>query len=126
MWKAEYLSAARQPRRLSSSTITPSFAVANRGQSGPLLERHGRDGAVDLVLRPKDDGPGCCARCGDVGALAGLAQDLLARRVRHAHDTFDKEHAERLIVDRPAPEFRPTDAKGRDGRRHADVGARQL
>jgi hypothetical protein len=34
--------------------------------------------------------------------------------IRHAHGTFDKEHAERLIVDRPAPEFRPADADDRD------------
>src|SRR5215472_1205373 len=50
-----------------------------------LSERHGRLGAADLVGRPESHRPGRGARCGDVGALAGQVENLLAGGVRHAH-----------------------------------------
>ena len=91
-----------------------------------LSERHGRDGAIDLVLRPEGDGSWRGARNGDIGALARLVQNLLTRRVRHAHDALDKENAEHLVADRATPEFRSADADGCKRRRHAGVGARQF
>src|SRR5215470_6804794 len=41
-------------------------------------------------------------------------------------DPFDEEYAERLTVNRPAPEFRPADADDRNRGRHADLRARQF
>ena len=67
-----------------------------------------------------------CARRGDIGALTGLTEDPLSCRVRHAHGTFDKQHPECLIVDRPSPEFRPANADDRNGRRYTDDGRPQL
>ncbi len=67
------------------------------------LERHGpREPGSPCPAATERDGPRRCARSGDIGALAGPVQDPHARPVRHAHGTFDKQHAERLIVDRPA------------------------
>src|SRR5262249_23515929 len=53
-------------------------------------------------------------------------ENLLARSVRHAHRSFDEEYAERLTVNRPAPEFRAADADDRNRGRHADLRARQF
>ena len=44
----------------------------NRPQCHSLSERHSREGAVDFVRRPEGDGPGRCARRGDIGALTRL------------------------------------------------------
>ena len=104
----------------------PRYQRVKLNSYEPLLECHGHEGAVHLVLRPEGDGPRRCARPGDIGALAGPVQNLRACRVRDTHGTFDKEHAECLIVDGPAPEFCPANAYGRDRRRHAHIGARQL
>lgn len=90
------------------------------------MKRHGREGAVDFVLRPNGDGPGSGTPRGDVGALTGLAQYLLSRGVRHAHRTLDKKHAKRLIVDRPGPEFGSADTNDRDGGPYTYVRPRQL
>src|SRR6185437_4468799 len=117
-------------RRLNASTssLCASREVARlRERWGHLLlERHGGEGAVDLVRRPKGDGPRRDAPRGDIGALAGPVEDPRPRRVGHPHGAFDQEHAERLIVDRPAPELGPPDPDGRDRSRHADVGALKL
>src|SRR5262245_55971849 len=102
-------------------------AQARRCRACPSLsEGHGGDGAADLVRRPEGDRSGRDARRGDVGALAGLVENLLAGGVRYAHRPFDQEYAEHLIVDRPAPEFRATDADDRNRRRHARIRARQF
>ena len=44
----------------------------NRPHCHSLSERHSREGAVDFVRRPEGDGPGRCARRGDIGALTRL------------------------------------------------------
>ena len=106
----------------SASLTFGSDAQARR--SAMLSERHGRYVAADLVRRPEGDRPGRGARCGNVGAVAGPVENLLTRGVRHAHSPFDEEYAERLVVDRPAPEFRAADAA--DRRRHADIRACQF
>jgi hypothetical protein len=73
--------------------MTQSSELQNwRSPPQCLSERHGRDGAVDFVRWPESNGPGRYAWRGDIGALAGLAQDLLACGVRHTHGTFDKEY----------------------------------
>src|SRR6516162_9731749 len=97
---------SNRKRPASPALASPSVLMLKRGArqwSSPwcraLSERHGRDGAADFVRRPKGNRPGRGARRGNVGALAGQVENLLARGDRHAHGPFDEKYAERRIVD---------------------------